>query len=77
MGKPINQRGGTQEKATTCFRDRLLIGLLFHLGCRISGALALKVKDIYFTQCTVTIEHLKTRLKLFLPRVWSRTGQEP
>jgi len=52
------------ERAASCFRDKLLIRLLFRLGCRISEALALKVKDIDFAQGTVTIEHLKTRLKL-------------
>lgn len=52
------------ERAASCFRDKLLIRLLFRLGCRISETLALKVKDIDFAQGTVTIEHLKTRLKL-------------
>jgi len=41
------------EKAATNLRDRLLIRLLFHLGCRISEALALKVEDIDFTQGTI------------------------
>ena len=49
------------EKVAACFRDRLLIRLLFRLGCRISEALALKVEDIDFDQGTVTIEHLKAR----------------
>jgi len=31
------------ERAATCLRDRLLIRVLFHLGCRVSEALALKV----------------------------------
>ena len=52
------------EKAATNFRDRLLIHLLFHLGCRISEALALKVEDIDFTQGTVIIVHLKHRVNL-------------
>jgi len=52
------------EKATTNLRDRLLIRLLFHLGCRISEALALKVEDIDFTQGTVIIVHLKHRVNL-------------
>lgn len=55
---------GRLEKAATNFRDRLLIRLLFHLGCRISEALAIKVEDIDFTRGTVTILHLKHRLKL-------------
>ena len=49
------------ENAATNMRDKLLIRLLFHLGCRISEALALEVKDIDFTVGTVTIEHLKAR----------------
>jgi integrase/recombinase XerD len=52
------------EKSATNLRDRLLIRLLFHLGCRVSEALTLEVEDIDFTQGTVTIIHLKTRLKL-------------
>ena len=47
------------EQATSCPRDRLLIRLLSHLGCRISEALALKVEDIDFEQGTATIMHLK------------------
>ena len=50
------------ERATTCLRDRLLIKILFHLGCRISEALHLEVKDINFAEGTLTIEHLKVRL---------------
>jgi integrase/recombinase XerD len=52
------------EEAAQYLRDRLLIRLLFHLGCRISEALSLGVDDIDFTQGTVRIQHLKTRLKL-------------
>jgi len=36
------------EEAATCFRDRLLIRLLFRTGCRISEVLALKVEDMDF-----------------------------
>jgi integrase/recombinase XerD len=63
------------EKAATCFRDRLLIRLLFRLGCRISEALALKVEDIDFAQGTVTIEHLKTRLRLTCPSCGARLSK--
>jgi integrase/recombinase XerD len=52
------------ESTATCLRDKLLTRLLFHLGCRISEALALKVEDIDFTRSTVTIIHLKRQLKL-------------
>jgi len=52
------------EKAATNLRDRLLIRLLSHLGCRISEALGITVEDIDFGNSAVSIVHLKTRLKL-------------
>ena len=55
------------EKAASNLRDRLLIRMLSHLGCRISEALALTTSDINLEQGTVTIQHLKTRLKLSCP----------
>ncbi|MCD6230322.1 MAG: tyrosine-type recombinase/integrase [Dehalococcoidia bacterium] len=63
------------EEAATCLRDRLLIRLLFHAGCRISEALALNVKDINFEQSTITILHLKTRTNLFCPNCGARLGR--
>ncbi len=33
------------ERTASCLRDRLLIRLLFRLGCRVSEALALNVND--------------------------------
>ncbi len=63
------------EKATASLRDRLLIRLLFHLGCRISEALALAVQDIDLQHGTVTIQHLKTRLKLSCPRCNAGLGK--
>ena len=45
-------------------RDKLLIMLLFRLGCRISEALSLKIDDIDFTRGTVIIVHLKRRVKI-------------
>jgi len=63
------------EKMAVCFRDRLLIRLLFRLGCRISEALALKVEDIDTVQGTVRIEHLKSRLKLSCPQCGARLGK--
>jgi len=63
------------EETCTCLRDRLLVRLLFRLGCRISEALALKVKDIDFSEGTVTIEHLKTRLKLYCPKCGAGLGR--
>jgi integrase/recombinase XerD len=63
------------EKLAVCFRDRLLIRLLFRLGCRISEALALKVEEIDFDQGTVTIEHLKARVNLCCPKCGVRLGK--
>jgi len=51
------------EQSAKCLRDRLLVRLLFHLGCRISEVLALKVSDIDFDQKTIVILHLKTRFR--------------
>jgi integrase/recombinase XerD len=60
------------EKAATNIRDRLLIRLLFRLGCRISESLAITVQDIDLQQSTVTIEHLKGCWKqsTHLPGCW-------
>jgi integrase/recombinase XerD len=55
------------ENAAANLRDKLLIRILFRLGCRISEALALTVEDIDFVNCSVTIQHLKIRLKLSCP----------
>ena len=63
------------EEAARCLRDRLLIRLLARLGCRISEALALKLEDIDFGQGTVTIEHLKVRVKLCCPKCGARLGR--
>ena len=64
------------EDSATNLRDRLLIRLLFRLGCRVSEALALKVEDVDFTQGTVTIQHLKSRVKLMCPGCGARLGLE-
>ena len=52
------------EKAAEYLRDKLLVRLLWRLGCRISEVLGIRVDDIDFKQKTVTIEHLKARIKL-------------
>ncbi len=63
------------EGAAEYVRDKLLIRLLFHLGCRVSEALALEVKDIDFAQGTVTIQHLKSRIKLACPKCGAKLGK--
>ena len=60
------------EQTATNLRDKILIRLLFHLGCRISEALAIEVEDIDFTQSTVTIIHLKHRVKLSCSKCGAR-----
>jgi len=63
------------ESGAIYMRDKLIIRLLFHLGCRISEALGLEVKDIEFTQGMVTIQHLKSRIKLACPKCSARLGK--
>lgn len=63
------------ERAATCLRDRLLIRVLFHLGCRISEALNLEVKSIDFSEGALTIEHLKARIRLSCPQCRARLGK--
>jgi integrase/recombinase XerD len=53
------------EQVASNLRDKILIHILFRLGCRITEALSIKVDDIDFIQGTVTIIHLKRRLKLY------------
>jgi integrase/recombinase XerD len=62
------------EQAASNLRDRLLIHLLFHVGCRVSEALALKVEDVDFTRGTITIVHLKHRVRLSCPTCGARLG---
>jgi integrase/recombinase XerD len=62
------------EKAASNLRDRLLLHLLFYLGCRVSEALALKVEDVDFARGTITIVHLKRRVRLSCPTCGARLG---
>jgi len=55
------------EEAATCFRNKLLIRLLFRLGCRVSEALAIGVEDIDFSNGTIMIKHLKRRIQYSCP----------
>ena len=63
------------EEAAEYLRDRLLIRMLFHLGCRVSEALGIKAGDIDFKQGLVTIQHLKQRIKLSCPECGARLGK--
>jgi integrase/recombinase XerD len=62
------------EQAATNVRDKLLIHLLFHLGCRISEALALKIEDVDFNQSVITIIHLKRSLKVSCSNCGAKLG---
>jgi integrase/recombinase XerD len=63
------------EKAADNQRDRLLIRLLFRLGCRVSEILAIAVSDVDLDRARVTIQHLKYRLKLSCPACGTRLGR--
>lgn len=63
------------EKAATNLRDRLLIILLIHTGCRISEALGLTVDNINFDDGTITILHLKSRINFSCPECKARLGK--
>jgi len=63
------------EKAAICLRDKLLIRLLARLGCRISEALGLTVDDLDFDRGIVTIQHLKSRIKVCCPHCKTRLGK--
>ncbi len=63
------------EQAAEYLRDKLLIRLLFHLGCRVSEALSIRVENIDFNRGTVTIEHLKARIKLSCPQCSAGLGK--
>ena len=55
------------EEAAEYLRDKLLIRLLFRLGCRISEALGIAVDDVDLVAGTITIKHLKARVRLSCP----------
>ena len=63
------------ENAATNLRDRLLVRLLFHLGCRISEALGITLEDVDLGKARVTIQRLKTRLKLSCPNCGGGLGK--
>jgi integrase/recombinase XerD len=63
------------EEQAACFRDKLLIRLLFRLGCRVSEALGLRVEDIDFERGSVTIQHLKARIRLSCAQCGARLGR--
>jgi integrase/recombinase XerD len=63
------------EETATNLRDKLLVRVLFHLGCRVSEALALTVEDVDFQSGIVTIKHLKASLKFSCTWCGQRLGR--
>ncbi len=63
------------EQSAEYLRDRLLIRVLFHLGCRVSEALGIKKSDIDFNQGLVTIQHLKQRIRFSCPECDARLSK--
>jgi integrase/recombinase XerD len=61
--------------AATNHRDKAFIAVLARDGVRISEATQLKVTDIDFTNGTLTIIHLKERLKLKCPNCGELLGK--
>ncbi|HUV51896.1 MAG TPA: site-specific integrase [Dehalococcoidia bacterium] len=62
-------------QAATCVRDELLVRVLFWGSCRISEALAIQVDDVDPIQGTITIKHLKTRVRLLCPHCDTRLSR--
>ncbi len=63
------------EGAADYLRDRLLIRLLFRLGCRVSEVLGIGGPHIDFKAGTATIEHLKQRIRLSCPKCEARLSK--
>ena len=63
------------EMSAGNLRDRLLVRVLFHLGCRVSEALGLEVEHLDFVQNTVTIQHLKARINVACPECGARLSK--
>jgi integrase/recombinase XerD len=63
------------EQSAEYLRDKILVRLLFRLGCRISEVLGITVSDIDFDQSTVTIVHLKRRVRLSCSKCGERLSR--
>jgi len=63
------------ENAARYLRDRLLVRVIFWAMVRVSEALAIRVEDIDFDQGTLTIKHLKTRIRILCPSCQTRLSR--
>lgn len=66
---------GLMEEAATNLRNKLLIRVLFYVGCRVSEALGIEVKHIDSQDGTVTIMHLKFHTKIECSHCHARLGR--
>ncbi len=64
------------EDEAEYLRDKLLVRLLAHTGCRVSEALFLKPADVDFDEGTITIKHLKERTRLSCPNCRARLARK-
>ena len=69
------QEVAQMEEVAGNLRDRLLIRTLFYLGCRVSEAPGLTVEDVDFDKGTISIKHLKARLRLACTECGQRLGR--
>ena len=63
------------EQAASNLRDKIMVRVLFHLGCRVSEALSIAVEDIDLAKDLITIQHLKVRLNLSCPCCHAQLGR--
>ncbi|MBI2917959.1 MAG: tyrosine-type recombinase/integrase [Chloroflexi bacterium] len=63
------------EEVAPSQRDRLMLRLLFRLGCRVSELLGLGPHDFDLARGTITILHLKQRLSLRCPECNAQLGR--
>ena len=64
------------EGAAIYLRDRLLVRLSFWAMIRVSETVALGVEDVDFDQGTLTIKHLKTRVRILCPHCQTRLSRK-
>lgn len=65
------------EAAVNNLRDRIMIRLIFMLGCRVTEALGINVpRDIDFSTGLITIKHLKTRIQRSCPSCGTRLSKK-
>ena len=74
-GYPDRQQVDRLVAAATSHRDKAFISILGKTGMRISEAIQLKVTDIDFGRGTLTIVHLKERVKLKCPNCGEILGK--